>query len=375
MTPTLALLVGSNPLPNYLAATVLKRELGWETVVLFYSSETAPVKDRLGRSLLDLGSVDERYVPDAGDAESVRSAWRNLSGPVHLHYTGGTKAMAVHLFEAWSGDGEASTAPQPGWCANASYLDERAGAIRFADGTERPIDPSEVQLDLEFLAALHGLERLKIRAPREEGPRLPADLAVMRDVCLADPERATELYEALPDKARRLDAAAPIDLPSFGLDGLSATKVPEEGWSSRARTAWWDFLRGIWLEIWLGDLVRSLIDPHPVWVGVEARRDGRPFEVDVVAIRGHRLYVLSCTTALKPGRAKTKLFEAAFRARQLGGDLARAAIASLCEKSDDVQKDVAASWDSTNVPKAFGLQHLRDWQAGRTESLRGWLES
>ena len=61
---TLALLVGSNPLPNYLAA----RALTWERAVLFFTPQTEQVKDRLARLL-------QRACPER---EVIRRAELNL---------------------------------------------------------------------------------------------------------------------------------------------------------------------------------------------------------------------------------------------------------------------------------------------------------
>jgi hypothetical protein len=370
MAEALALLVGGNPLPNYLAATILAREPGWDRAVLFYTAETEAVKKRLAQALGSLGPVEDRFVRDAGDPVSVRQAWERMPDSVHLHYTGGTKAMAVHLYEAWLETVQTGTS----WRRGASYLDERSGTIRFADGTERSLEAGDIQLDLGFLVELHGLESLTSRSPKDVGPDLPADLEVMTGACLEDPGRARQVYQSACTNGA-FDAASPLDLPNLGLAGLSAATIPDRGWSVGERSAWRKFLRGDWLEIWVGALVEELVEPHPVKIGFEARREGRQFEVDVVALRGHRLYLISCTTDMTASRCKTKLFEAAFRARQLGGDLARASLACLYDQPNKIRKDVAASWDPTNVPEAFGLQHLRDWHAGRTESLRRWLES
>ena len=89
MGRTLVLLVGANPLPNYLAARILATERPWESAVLFYR-----------RAFGELGGVEERFVADSG-AESIRAAWRGLPAPVHLHSTGGTETMAVHLHPRW----------------------------------------------------------------------------------------------------------------------------------------------------------------------------------------------------------------------------------------------------------------------------------
>src|SRR5579884_3404588 len=108
----LALLVGSNPLPNYLAATVLEpRE-----VVLLYSPETQEPCERLEAALKERQvRISRLVIDDATDARKIRDACASLEVE-HLHYSGGTKPMAAHARKASKVDE-----------AQASYLDERKG--------------------------------------------------------------------------------------------------------------------------------------------------------------------------------------------------------------------------------------------------------
>jgi hypothetical protein len=82
----LALLVGSNPLPNYLAAVMLvPRE-----VVLVYSPETRDPRDHLRAALERRNiTVSEVCIDDATDARKIRDACAGLAVD-HLHYSGGT---------------------------------------------------------------------------------------------------------------------------------------------------------------------------------------------------------------------------------------------------------------------------------------------
>jgi hypothetical protein len=98
------------------------------------------------------------------------------------------------------------------------------------------------------------------------------------------------------------------------------------------------------------------------------------------------LYVLSCTTDSKKARCKSKLFEVAMRARQMGGDLARSALVCFLDGGDasgpyvdQLRSDIASLWEAPNVPAVFGLADLREWAGvgGKPNfaSLREWLES
>jgi len=116
------------------------------------------------------------------------------------------------------------------------------------------------------------------------------------------------------------------------------------------------------------------------------RENGRHFEIDVAVVRGHRLYVISCTQSARLADCKGKLFEVSMRARQLGGDLARSAVVCLLNGSDkkgpyvdQLRHDIEDIWDAPNTPKVFGFDDLREWSGiaggAGVESLKKWLES
>jgi len=104
--------------------------------------------------------------------------------------------------------------------------------------------------------------------------------------------------------------------------------------------------------------------------------------VDVAAIRGHRSYFISCTTDTTKALCTSKLFEVAVRSRQLGGDLARAALICLADEgtAGALQQDIDDLWGATNTTQVFGLSDLRAWSDcdGRQpnpHALQAWMES
>lgn len=137
---SLVVLVGSNPLPNYLAACALRPNC----VALVYTEETKDAKDRLRRELAralgDHVAFDESFVKDATCVTTVRRALdalvsSNGDRDVLLNYTGGTKVMAAHARMAFSSSG--------GRPEHASYLDEgdshRQARLRFDHGKSEPL--------------------------------------------------------------------------------------------------------------------------------------------------------------------------------------------------------------------------------------------
>ena len=132
------MLVGSNPLPNYLVACALRPE----RVALVYTSQTSDAKNRLQVQLQNaLGNqlqLQEKFIQNAARVTDVKGAIESLmqghdNQHVHLNYTGGTKVMAAHALLAFRDRG--------GKPENASYLDEvgdgQEPLLRFDSGREK----------------------------------------------------------------------------------------------------------------------------------------------------------------------------------------------------------------------------------------------
>lgn len=370
---TLVLLVGSSPLPNYLAAATLKPE----RVHLLYSEQTAAFKDRLSSAfaaslgLTDVGDVPARSATKAHDvAEACRRA---LEGADHLNYTGGTKVMAAQARMMFGAAREGA----------ASYVDEPAGVVRLDNGNEIPIDAST--LTIALLLALHGLD---VPGPRlnAEGDPCAADTDRLAEVLLQEPARASSLHARVPAPDAKVQGTAAIQwIKSSPLDvgdlGLGLRQIPQPGWTNSNIKHWLKFLRGEWLEERVAATILALDPSVELLTGLRAKLDGREFECDVLFLKRYRPFLVSCTIDDRVPVCKAKLFEAALRARQLGGDLARYAVVSFMPAAGvaQVQRDVAAVWDSPARPRVFGIEHLREWAGiARTgpnlDSLRSWID-
>lgn len=128
------------------------------------------------------------------------------------------------------------------------------------------------------------------------------------------------------------------------------------------------FFNGIWLEyaaygafekalkkICEENLVRS---NYQLFHSVHVRRANamdlkvRPFELDVVAVLGYQIVVVSCTFSGYPNTIKQKGIEAYHRAKQLGGDEARAIV--LCSANPQyqsfIQDELQDETGSTGTP-------------------------
>ena len=368
------LLVGGNPLPNYVAAHALRCTHEINQVHLLYTDEVEDVKNNM-LNCLNASSFfcRESYIRDAGDASAIRDACRDICEDSHLHYTGGTNTMAAHVHAEWKG--VCSDANQ------ASYLFARDDQLIFDNGTKESIPPS-IQLDLPTLATLHGLTDADPRSSSASctDPQ-PSEADAIAERTFCTPKLAQQMYEEVPDK-ESVFKKKPFDPSAKGLTLSVGCPIPHSCWSNKQIKPWLKFLRGVWLEEWVYQQIKNtgVIDCKYLYVGIEPKIKGRPFELDVVAIRGHHLYVMSCTISDSTGLCKSKLFEVAMRARQLGGDMARSALVCLAQQSvvDNLQKDVESLSESSRVPQVFGLNHVREWMghggsAPNLTSLRNWL--
>lgn len=395
---TLILLVGSNPLPNYLAACALRPG----RIALVYTSETESAKYRLRRALAEaLGdgiAIDEAFVEDATCATMVCRVVNGLMADddgrhLRLNYTGGTKVMAAHARMAFASRG--------GRAEHASYLDEggldRQAQLRFDDGNPRPLSGHmEYPLKLGTVLALHGITH----TPRKAKTPAPTTDDAREILCkvLADPPLAAALYgerERLqkignPNRA----TSEPFRADRYGLS-LSVPEFPKNEQMSQFANGkekrswfeqWYRFIGGEWLEEWLRAQIHALelAPPPEITVGVNASRGEKvtQLEVDVAVIRGHRSYFVSCTTDASKHMCKLKLFEVAVRSRQLGGDLARAAVVCLAHDQtvSALQNDVDDVWGARNTTRVFGLTHVRAWsdcdgKRPNRQCLKAWLES
>ena len=153
----LFLLIGSNPLPNYVAARLLwKREAEGTKLYFVCSKGTQEIAERLANKL-SLETDEKQFVTvsesDPLDIhQKVHKAACKLQDSIGLNYTGGTKAMAVHAYRA------IADLKRP--CV-FSYLDANTLQMVFeGNGTSTvriPID-NAMQISMQDMLELHGYQ-------------------------------------------------------------------------------------------------------------------------------------------------------------------------------------------------------------------------
>ena len=319
--------VGTNPLPVWVAWHHLKGKLQPPVHVRFvHTANTTTEKERLKKychgatflNAIQTSAGNPRLVRDA-----IRPVVNNLADTdlLHVHYTGGTKVMGVETVAAL----EASL-PQ-GIHLDTSYLDARSNSgpvivnragNNWVNDARKDIDPN-----LCRIALLNGFEI---------GPfdyQYWSKGCLVKEECPAPGKPTQEELEWGMDALRRGRWKNPIHI--------------EYGAYATLQKA----LRQI-----------SNRTNYQLFHSVHARRSGaknqriRHFELDVVAVLGYQIVVVSCTTASNSSMVKQKAMEAYHRARQLGGDEARALV--LCSshpnEADFIKAELQDETGSSDLP-------------------------
>ncbi len=379
-TDVLFLLVGANPLPNYVAALLLAAERG--VAYLLHTNTTFDIAKQLSEqirkkrgdltlTLWEISKSDPQLI-----AQRLQSLKREI-GPnasIGLNYTGGSKSMAAqsyHILRAAYPRGV------------FSYLD--ADTLSFV--IEAPGVPTQhifvgqrVQVDFEALFALHGYE-VNVQRPPAMPSILRQSLVEVHCTKAGFNQWRTwlqTLSQANPQlpTAAEYPALAPVIAAFTALCGVAPTpqRVADELNCKNGHLAnCTKLFIADWLEEYVFENLQALsaqLGLHQVGMGLEFKRPGhRGFELDVAALLGYQLFALSCMATDRTQSAKDHLMETFVRARQLGGDEARFAVVCCVEQAQALQDEVSESWDAQGKIRVFGREHLPDL----AQHFREWI--
>lgn len=429
----LILLVGNNIVPNIVAGQLLvhdSQKTPLPCISLIYSEETKGQANRIRSYLLQQANKQGRFIaihlarqvdpsnpPSIVDAvrDALRSGDKASVRTIGLNYTGGTKAMAVHAYQAvqeWCSKHEPHISPI------FSYLDAQKLEMQFnttdykiasysVTGVPQiPIDelmnlhqwqwdPSDILstpilfdatehlvhafCEAKDLGALQGTWRTgrgdKLLSPQineiekqfptkeykgKEGERNRRISAGLQGFTVALPNDHS-LGRAIDSVCKGLGI-----LP--GATEFNLDVVLQHGFRYRQEFNAW--VAGKWLESYvLGVLqaenAQQSLGLHSVQANVIARLHGQDtrFELDVVAMHGYQLFVFSCTTHSDSGHRselKEKLIEVDKRARQLGGDEVCACLVGFAADPQPIQQEVQHDIGSDHRIRVFGRNDLRN---------------
>jgi len=377
----LFLLVGENPLPNYVAAMKLLETGG--TAYLVYTAQTVSQKARLKMRLKGFSSKEVNLENNKSNAHQIfkkvqeEAAKIPSNERIGLHYTGGTNTMAVHAHRA--------IFDVRGTDAVYSYLDAKTLEIFIdhpnSDSTHRGV---QLTVSLEDLFKLHKYEWQENKTPLTK-PILADAAAEFVRLYQNEEEIAKtwrtwsnthhnknnpnknngQLKEAIDSETGWWKSEDELSKLSLSLKGvhsdiievlrqqldasetqLSLKLTKAKGFNSCQQVCEW--LGGIWLEHYVLQQVKELTEDLQLGeskmsfvIKKSQTWEGGVFEFDVAFMRSYQLFAISCTTSKDAKECKLKLFEAYTRAKQLGGDEARVALVCCCDNDNSKKQHLS----------------------------------
>ncbi len=408
----LVLLIGTNPLPNYIVGGLLMKDYKdlknlWLVHTLGTEKLAASIKKMLAVQvsnnviiqLVCLQSESNPLLIERDVNERLVSyILKNKNSSVHFNYTGGTKAMAVNVHKALTRAFQEDR-------IEFSYLDAREHAIVYDDGTKRYQKlRKKVHISTEELIKLHdaesGKEDKKPPVWQQEVAKGLANIIIRNGLSMYEDwvNILTQAYLNHKsksgwkvsdfDETDRDNWMAQLEKSINGEIFTLLNIIPREQSLLNDDGSFWfpgdakdnkalilrlgatiDFLHGRWQEIYLFTLISELrqececsdFSITDIALGLKVYlTKGKTAELDILIVSGYQLCGISCTTAYKEHLCKTKAFEIIHRVQQLGGENAKAILFTSLdsEKSAMMQADMQSILSQNNLV-VFGIDDLR----------------
>lgn len=345
MATQLIMTVGTNALPIWVAWQHLKDKIDGKVELRFIHTEQSETEKKLLEERIKAGSpttkIHTAVLIDPGDLQGIHNAIEtdvvNTRGDYkhfHIHYTGGTKSMGVEttaiIKQKLSG--------VPNSNVNTSYLNPRGShgseIVSHQTHLHVPDTREGINIDLESIAELNGVQF-------KDPPGQPTQDQINRGIGWLD--------NNWPH--------APAYRDGDTKDGF----ILEYGVYAAFHSALTTRNRDHW------QLYRGLHAQRVPHFG--RRRNPYPFELDVVAVLGYQVVIVSCTLDNDAGNIKLKAMEGIIRARQLGGDEAQCI--TVCIAKNDSCANIQSGLEDE---MGSDTPHIRVWgksNAGRLPNLEG----
>ncbi len=418
----LILLVGTNPLPNYVVAKYfLINNQNLKKIWLVHSekqNDNAGTKE-IAERIKDVIEKEQPAVKfdycalaDIGDARTIKYDIERIILPkidsVHFNYTGGTKAMAVHVYRAIE---RAENIRDRSF----SYLDARKFVLIddkgiVSEDLRKFINDKSGTFSFETLMKLHGYEKVKVEQ------NYPWDAALNEFKKIIDEGKLKNYLDWKKDIIRKiyyneygvnlkvLEARKNIcrwsckfDEHQFKNDALVIlTKIPpqfsilnnagniwipedsvnDKMYKSRIKPSI-EFLDGKWLENYVFRVLeKSLNEQIPIELNWKLRKqnNGKDFELDLILLKGYQIFGISITTDHKEGTCKLKGFEILHRVNQIGGEEAKAILITclshnknkepeqliLADQVESLRKDLKLETGGNEKLLVLGIEDLTE---------------
>jgi len=397
----LILLVGGNPLPNYVVGKLLMKQGG--QLCLVHTDATLILARRLHRQLLSEDALLEKskqvtYLKvDEGNPQNIyNQVAQHVQGKsfgLHLNYTGGTKTMSVHAVRAVE---DACPA-----YAEFSYLDARRLCLlihRANRSESREVPVGDVlDISLDTLMALHDVKyNIHHALPTDQisTELMPLCYAVANVCAVKNGVRKWKDWQSKSKDFTELPIgmAGLEEVDKSLTDLCNGNPTPELvakkiGFAELRSCHKW--FQGEWLEMYVHYALQRVISKigsgfaKPLWGvhclqdtityndGAQQKKcDPIKFEFDVAVMRRYQLVAISCQLSADPKQCEEHFIEGYVRTRQLGGDEAQVALVCAYDRPKDIECKLASIWGASTHAKVFGMPHLRDLE----NHLYDWLK-
>ena len=375
-TDNLLLLMGTNPLPNYVAARLLgeaKTELHLVTTPEMKAME---VPQRLLKLLGRDPSEQNQYIPINAIApddifKKIYERVVDTPGSWGLHYTGGKKIIATHAYRAME---HALADTEREGQGVFSYLDADTLEMVIEQG-DGSVQYHSSRLDLPVmlwqLLYLHGKPQSTVTKARWDN--YPAGAFSNRPLG-QKPHRVPfqpELCEQLKNACCRDDTSTFEKFQQQIPDLSRNTGQTEKDLKEWVR-------KNFWLEHYVLDQILKIqnecgIDDYALGFESEIFGGEKNFESDILVMQNYRLFYITITTAKREKDNKLKLFEAYIRAQQLGGEQAQVALVTLSPDVDARKMENELRSNLHLTGKVFARDYICDSTNFR-EYLKDWFQ-
>jgi len=417
----LLLLMGSNPLPNYVSSAYLLDSARDDldplplpgTVIFLHSSQTLPFAENaitlLQRNYPSTHFVKYNLNADQFDPKEINSAVQSIISiedceSFHFNYTGGTKPMSAHsLLTVGLSD-----------LSNIiiSYTDPM-GCRLIVNDLDYNVSTYPVQNDLRYkidmsfedIRSLHGITRgntgrttpndLDILA-ESLGPRIASKFSrnvkePIKTLCKinvnqngkifykgSEVPNFRQLFQIIENEMVSLQQKYQIEYNPETKNISFSDNVTTTNIENIDPSVFIGFITGKWLEHLVFKKLSQLKDNGNITgitdirMGAEPQYQDRPCELDVVVMKGYQLFLISCTTSQEIKTIKQKAFEALYRAEQFGGEHAQVIVVSLMynrqvnrinfsrnNNLEELQKDLQ-SFQAASRCHLIGIEDIRD---------------
>lgn len=390
----LVLLIGTNPLPNFVVAEYfLKKNKNIEKIWLVHSEKdeshfqagTFEFAKNLEKIITDRWKNTHKNLQfplkkipltDVSNASTITANIENMitkleeNTSFHFNYTGGTKSMSTHSY--WNLKGLGDDVEK-----SFSYLDGRNFRL-ILDYPDKVIADDlrkEANITFEELIELHGFERrnedalnpfaktLEIFTNLIESDRLgefyygngsydrklfendKGELAKKEGSLKNNEEKKQKIDKFKPNKVfQDIIDSMPEEYRIFDNNGVFKWGVAKKNFKKTLK-----YIDGGWLEDYIAKILKDKfcnntgITFNTNWeIKKPDWSDKAYFELDVIMVNGYQLIGISCTTAEKKYLCKSKGFEIIHRTKQIGGDEAKAVLLTFMDKKtrDAVQEEL-----------------------------------